>query len=152
MHTQFFNLKTWMKQRAWRTYVWVTSLGYHPDICLDGLRKITKSLSQDSRSSSRDSNRIPHKYESRLLPLRQPLQSLTSPFVKQFYLHYYIIILYYCQLIFRIFYKKLAKKYKNGGGLSIVPPQKTDRFAWAAMLTTTVYCLFAHNMAPIVLQ
>jgi hypothetical protein len=38
-----------------------------PNICLDGVTTATKHLSQDSRYSSRDSNRTPLEYKSAAL-------------------------------------------------------------------------------------
>jgi hypothetical protein len=43
------------------------NLRYYPNICLEGLRKTTKSLSQDSRSPGRDLNLGPPKYEAGVL-------------------------------------------------------------------------------------
>jgi hypothetical protein len=45
-------------------------LRYYPSIRLEGLRKITKSLSQDSRSPGRDLNPGPLEYEAEVLTTR----------------------------------------------------------------------------------
>jgi hypothetical protein len=67
----------------------VSSSKHCHGICLEGLRKTAKNLSQDSRYPGRSSNRIPPKWESKMLPLfhpvhykvhkRQPLFKIQSP-------------------------------------------------------------------------
>jgi hypothetical protein len=52
------------------------NLRYYPDFCLEGLRKTTKKLSKDSRSSGRNLNQGPPKYEPGLLSAR-PRRSVT---------------------------------------------------------------------------
>jgi hypothetical protein len=42
------NSKGYGRKRSW------SNLRYYPGLCLEGLRKITKSLSQNIRSSDRD--------------------------------------------------------------------------------------------------
>jgi hypothetical protein len=42
-------------------------LRHYPDICLEGLEKAMKTLSQDSRFSDRDLNLGPPKYEAGVL-------------------------------------------------------------------------------------
>jgi hypothetical protein len=42
-------------------------LRYYPNICLEGLRKTTKVLSQDSQSPGQDFNMGPRKYEAGVL-------------------------------------------------------------------------------------
>jgi hypothetical protein len=48
-----------------RTQSW-PNLSYHPYTCLEGLRKTTKYLSQDSQSLDRDLNPGPPTYEAGL--------------------------------------------------------------------------------------
>jgi hypothetical protein len=55
------NVKGCRRKRSWNT------LKYHPAICLDGLRKKTKYLSQDSRPSGRDLKPGPPKCEAGML-------------------------------------------------------------------------------------
>jgi hypothetical protein len=43
------------------------ALRHCPDICLEGLRKTTKHLSQDSRSPNRDLNLVALEYEAGVL-------------------------------------------------------------------------------------
>jgi hypothetical protein len=45
-------------------------LRHYPSICLEGLRKTTKNLSQDSRPPGRDLNPAPPEYESGVLDTR----------------------------------------------------------------------------------
>lgn len=45
---------------------------------MEGLRKITQNLSQDSQYPSADSNQAPHEYENRPLRLHQPAQQSNS--------------------------------------------------------------------------
>jgi hypothetical protein len=52
-----------------RKWSW-PNLKYYPGICLEGLRKATKTLSQDSRSASRDLNPGPSEYEAGVLTTR----------------------------------------------------------------------------------
>jgi hypothetical protein len=52
----------------------VAKLRYYPDICLEELKKTTKTLNQDSRYPGRDSNREPPKYKSKQLSLHQPVR------------------------------------------------------------------------------
>jgi hypothetical protein len=47
---------------------------YYPGICLEGLSKTMKNLTQDNRGLRQDSKRTPLRYESRILPLHQPVQ------------------------------------------------------------------------------
>jgi hypothetical protein len=49
-------------------------LRYFPIICLDGMRKTTESLSQDSWYPGQDLNQASPKYKTRVLPLGQPIQ------------------------------------------------------------------------------
>jgi hypothetical protein len=51
------NWKGFGRKQLWR------NLRYYPKIQLEGLRKTTKNLSQDSRSQGRDLNLGPPKYE-----------------------------------------------------------------------------------------
>jgi hypothetical protein len=46
---------------------------YSQNTCLEGLRKITKNLNQDSQCPGRDSNRAPAQLKSSALPLEQPV-------------------------------------------------------------------------------
>jgi hypothetical protein len=46
------------------------NLRSYPGICLEGLRKTTKTLIQDSRSQGRDLNPVPPEYEAGLLTIR----------------------------------------------------------------------------------
>jgi hypothetical protein len=48
---------------------WWRNLSYYPNIYLEGLRKATKDLSEDSRYSGRNSNQVTPKYKSEQLPL-----------------------------------------------------------------------------------
>jgi hypothetical protein len=52
---------------------------YYPGIRLEGLRKTTKSLSQDSRSLGQDLNPVPHEYEVGPFLYRLLLYICTSP-------------------------------------------------------------------------
>jgi hypothetical protein len=47
---------------------------YYPNICMEGLRKITKNLSQDSRYPSQDSNEASPEYKPTALLLDQPIR------------------------------------------------------------------------------
>jgi hypothetical protein len=49
-----------------RKQLWFV-LWHYPGICLEGLRKIIKALSQDSLSADRDLNLGPPKYEAEVL-------------------------------------------------------------------------------------
>jgi hypothetical protein len=51
------NWKGCGRKRSW------PNLRYYPGICLEGLRKTTKNLSQDNRSPGRDLNPGPPEYE-----------------------------------------------------------------------------------------
>jgi hypothetical protein len=57
----------------WREYgrkwSW-PNLRYYPGICLEGLRKNTENISQDSQSPGRDLNLRPPKYEAGVLTTR----------------------------------------------------------------------------------
>jgi hypothetical protein len=53
----------------------VASSRYNAGICLQGLEKTTKFISQDSLRSGRDSNRKSPKYKSRTLPVDQAVRS-----------------------------------------------------------------------------
>jgi hypothetical protein len=55
------NWKGCGKKRSW------PNLRYYPSICLEGLRKTTKNLSQDTRSPVRDLNPGPPEYEEGVL-------------------------------------------------------------------------------------
>jgi hypothetical protein len=52
------NYKGYERTRKWH------NLRYYPGICLEGLRKTTKKLSQDSQSPDRDLKPGPPKYEA----------------------------------------------------------------------------------------
>jgi hypothetical protein len=58
------NSKGYGKKRSW------PNLRYCPGICLDGLRKTTKKLSQDSKSVGRDLNPGPPDYKTGVLTTR----------------------------------------------------------------------------------
>jgi hypothetical protein len=47
-----------------------SNLGYYPGTCLQGLRKTTDNLSQDSRFPGRDLNLEPPEYEAGVLTTR----------------------------------------------------------------------------------
>jgi hypothetical protein len=51
-------------------------------IVLEGLRKTTKTVGQDSRCSGQDSNQSPHEHNSEALLLEQPLSHSRVPFYK----------------------------------------------------------------------
>jgi hypothetical protein len=61
------NWKGFGRKRSW------TNLGKYPGICVEGLRKATKVLIQDSRSPCRDLNPGPPEYEAGVLITRQRL-------------------------------------------------------------------------------
>jgi hypothetical protein len=50
------------------------NLRYYPGICLEGLRKTTKNLTQDNRSPGRDLNPGPPEYEAGVLPLNHEVR------------------------------------------------------------------------------
>jgi hypothetical protein len=50
--------------------IWKEAIVAYPGICLEGLRKSTKKLSQDSRSLGRDLNLSPPEYEAGVLTTR----------------------------------------------------------------------------------
>jgi hypothetical protein len=54
--------KRGVKKRSWST------LRHYPGMCLEGLNKTMKTLSQDSRSLVRDLNPGPHIYELGVFP------------------------------------------------------------------------------------
>jgi hypothetical protein len=58
------NWKRCRRKRPW------PNLRYSPVICLEGLRKNTKNLSQDSRCPGRDLNLGPPEYEAGVLTTR----------------------------------------------------------------------------------
>jgi hypothetical protein len=58
------NRKGFGRKRLW------PNVRYYPGICLDGLRKTTESLIQDSRSPDRDLNPGPPEYEAGALTTR----------------------------------------------------------------------------------
>jgi hypothetical protein len=60
-------------ERMWKW--WCPILRYHPDICLEGLRKNTKKCSQDSRSPGRHLNPGPP-HPTAMLPNLNQLHSL----------------------------------------------------------------------------
>jgi hypothetical protein len=60
---------------------WPTSK-YSPDICLEGLRNITRLLSKDSRCTDQDCNKTPLEYKPNALPSDPPC-SETRPHAKQ---------------------------------------------------------------------
>jgi hypothetical protein len=53
---------------TWKEYVkrHLSLLWYYPVICLEGLAKTTKDVSQESMSPGRDLNPEPPEYEARL--------------------------------------------------------------------------------------
>jgi hypothetical protein len=55
-------------ERIWKEVV-VPNLRYYPNICLEGLRKTTQNLSQDSWSLSQDFNLVPPKYKAGVLTI-----------------------------------------------------------------------------------
>jgi hypothetical protein len=57
-------IKNW--KESWRKRPW-PNLRYCPGICLQGLRKTTRNLNQDSRSPQRDLNPGPLEYEAGVL-------------------------------------------------------------------------------------
>jgi hypothetical protein len=60
----------------------------YTSICLEGLRKITKKLSQDSRSPVRDLNPGPRKYEAEVLTIRPRRSVVGVLWVRSFKLAY----------------------------------------------------------------
>jgi hypothetical protein len=52
------------RKRRWH------NLGHYHGICTEGLKKITKSLTQDIRSPGQDLNPGPAEYEARVLATR----------------------------------------------------------------------------------
>jgi hypothetical protein len=64
------NWKGCGRKRSW------PDVRYFPGICLEGVRKTTKYLSQDNRSLGRDLNLGPPEYEAGVLTT-QPLRSVT---------------------------------------------------------------------------
>jgi hypothetical protein len=58
------NWKGYGKKQSW------PNLGYYPGICLEGLRKTTKSFSENSRFPGRDLNAGPSVYEAGVLTTR----------------------------------------------------------------------------------
>jgi hypothetical protein len=65
------NWKGCGRKRSW------PNLRYYPDICLEGLRKKTKNLSQFIRSPGRDLNPGPPEYEAEVLTTR-PRRSMAD--------------------------------------------------------------------------
>jgi hypothetical protein len=64
-------------------------LGYYPDSCVEGLRKTTKNLSEDSLSPDRNLNQRPSEYETGVLTTRPQCsvyRSLTVYYVATMYL------------------------------------------------------------------
>jgi hypothetical protein len=58
-----------MNSKEWgRKWLW-PNLRHYPGICLKGMQKTIKHISQDSRCPSQDSNWVPPKYDSGALPL-----------------------------------------------------------------------------------
>jgi hypothetical protein len=53
-------------EKFWKKRQW-SNLKYYPGIYLEGLRKMTEILSQQSRSSGRDLNSGPPEYDVRVL-------------------------------------------------------------------------------------
>jgi hypothetical protein len=49
---------------------WRVNIRYYPGICLEGLRRTTKPLIQDSRYPGRDMNPGPPEYEAALFTTR----------------------------------------------------------------------------------
>jgi hypothetical protein len=66
------NWKGCERKRSW------PNLRHCPGICLDGLRKTTKNLGQDSRSPGPDLNLGPPEYEAGVLTLDHDVSSLAS--------------------------------------------------------------------------
>jgi hypothetical protein len=58
------NLKGCERKRLW------SNVSHYPDICMEGLRKITKDLSLNSRSPGRDLNPRPPEFEAGVLTIR----------------------------------------------------------------------------------
>jgi hypothetical protein len=58
------NLKGYGTKLSW------PNLRYYPAICLEGLKKTMKTLSQDKRSSGRDLESGPPEYEAGVLTTR----------------------------------------------------------------------------------
>jgi hypothetical protein len=63
------------------------NLRHYPCIWLEGLRKTTKILSQDIRSSLRDLNQGPPEYEAGVLTT-QPRRSVIRLYVLNIFCHY----------------------------------------------------------------
>jgi hypothetical protein len=51
-------------ESIWKEAVSPYSKYYYPDICVDGVRKVTEYLSEDSLCSGLDSNQVPPEYKS----------------------------------------------------------------------------------------
>jgi hypothetical protein len=65
-----------MKWKGWERKLSWPNLKYYPGICLEGLRKTTKNIGQDSRSPGPDLNSGPPEYEAGVLATR-PRSSVT---------------------------------------------------------------------------
>jgi hypothetical protein len=65
-----------MKMERMRKEAVVPNLKYYPGLCLEGLRKTSKNIGQDSRSPGQDLNSGPPEYETGVLATR-PRSSVT---------------------------------------------------------------------------
>jgi hypothetical protein len=90
-------------------------LMYYTSIFLEGLEKITKNLSQDSRSPSRDLKPGPPEYEAGALTT-QPRRSVPSTYVYFFLIH----------IISRNYYRPVQSLNKYDK-LHIMDPSATDK-------------------------
>jgi hypothetical protein len=68
------NWKECRKSKSWPNSM------YYPGICLEGLMRTTKNLSQDRRTSGRDLNSGPPEYEAAVLST-QPRCSVLFPYI-----------------------------------------------------------------------
>jgi hypothetical protein len=70
--------KGYQRKQLWPNF------GYYLNICLEGLRKTTRNLSQDSRSPCQDLNPGPPEYEAGVLTTWQKMIGLGN--IKRQYL------------------------------------------------------------------
>jgi hypothetical protein len=80
------NWKGCGRKRSW------PNLRYYPGICLEGLTKTTKNLSQHSRSPGRDLNPGPPEYEAGVLTTRTLSLVISLPVTAQCCLKRHILL------------------------------------------------------------
>jgi hypothetical protein len=77
-----------------------TNLRHYPIICLEGLKKTTKNLSQDSQSPDWDLNLVPPEYKAGVYPLDHDIQWEFCVLIVILGFVYLLYILYiFCHLV-----------------------------------------------------